>query len=151
MSANKELDNKLQLLASGFNKGINELMRILKLKAKTDKELSVFDCLSRRLNIVRLSGTGRELIESSAPVFIEFLPKIIARDEDFLNKFDIREHYRVKGIAIGDEQETNIQLMESIRNIYANGKPAEKNTAYANMKFLAESAVDYYCLTHPDA
>lgn len=151
MSINKELDNKLQALASGFNKSINELMRILKLKAKTDSELSVFDCLSRRLNIVRLSGTGRELIESSAPVFIEFLPKIMARDEDFLNKFNIREHYQQKNTVIGDEQETNIQLMESIRNIYANGKPAEKNTAYINLKFLAESAVDYYCLTHPDA
>lgn len=145
----KEKEDRSEFLAKEFNRGIRELLKILSGKCRTEDELAELENLQNKIKLVNSAGTGHELVRALAPFLLKFMMKIISRDEDFFNEFDLGKYYNEMKTKIDKEEKMNISLMNSIRGKYNGSKQSEKDKVYFNVKNLTDASCEYHLINPP--
>lgn len=135
------MDNKklaeLTKINHEFNLTINELLRMLESRTTDNTELINIDRIKQRINLLRKTGDGFDLIKKAGEKIYEYKDPILAKNEkEFLN-LDVRKKY---GDKIKKDEEYVYTLINSIKTHYKKSKSADKEKVWT----LVNDLLIYY-------
>lgn len=139
--------NDKLMLAVNFNGTVNELLKILAAKTRSEAEIANIDRAKRRMHLLRSQMGDIALIDEAAPHFYDFEEKIAARNEEFFNGMDARAEILARKGRIDPEDEFVIPLFESVRAHYNAAQQTERDHAYSLVSNLLTYCMQYLSLT----
>lgn len=131
---------KKNVIVSEFNDKIKSLILKLEKRSRNEQEIADLDRLKKRLSVFKQTMGDEAIIKEAGPFLLKYSSKIVARDEDFFKKFDVKSEM---GDKIKKSDEFIYSLIDTIKKYYLNMRQSEKDQTYEEVKVLHDNYLEY--------
>ena len=135
-----------RVIIKSFNDTINNLIKMLTLKSKTELQKANLDRLKKRLNLLRQIHVDFSLfiITNAGPYIHQYSEQILKREESFFLSMDARQ---LHSHEIEKEDEFVFDLIDGIKDMYRQCIKKEQDQIYTEVLALHTDFVEYCMVT----
>lgn len=134
---------KKEKIAREFNAIIRSLVLKIEKKSRNDDEIANLDRLNKRISVAKQTMGEEALIETAAPIIIQYEEHITANDDKFFTEMDIRSEFLRNMGEIKKSDEFIFDMVESVKKHYLKSRDAEKKEVIAEVNSLLMYSAQY--------